>query len=160
MVQTHKNAADYSVFEPIQDNFKEVITQSIESVYGTFLKRVADGRKMSIEQVDAVAQGRVWSGADALKVGLIDEMGGLDKAIAYAAKLSKLKTYQTVNYPEYEINFRDYLGSQLDLPIFYSQEKLLQKTLGTENYNVIQQLRNSQSRKGIQAIMPFELKFK
>ena len=160
LVQTHKNAADYSVFEPIQDNFKEVITQSIESVYGTFLKRVADGRKMSIEQVDAVAQGRVWSGADALKVGLIDEMGGLDKAIAYAAKLSKLKTYQTVNYPEYEINFRDYLGSQLDLPIFYSQEKLLQKTLGTENYNVIQQLRNSQSRKGIQAIMPFELKFK
>lgn len=160
LVQTHKNAADYSVFEPIQDNFKEVVTQSIESVYGTFLKRVADGRKMSIEQVDAVAQGRVWSGADALKVGLIDEMGGLDKAIAYAAKMGKLKNYKTVNYPEYKINFRDYLGSQLDLPIFYSQEKLLQKALGAENYNVIQQLRNSQSRKGIQAIMPFELKFK
>lgn len=160
LVQTHKNAADYSVFEPIQDNFKEVVTQSIESVYSTFLNRVAQGRKMTIEQVDAVAQGRVWSGADALKNGLIDEIGGLEKAIAYAAKLGKIKSYQTVNYPEYQINFRDYLGSQLDLPIFYSQEKLLQKTLGTENYSVIQQIRNSQSRKGIQAMLPFELKFK
>lgn len=160
LVQTHKNAAEYSLFEPINENYKEVVTQSIESVYSTFVSRVANGRKMTFAQVDAIAQGRVWSGIDAHKVGLVDEIGGLDKAIAYAAKLTKTKTYKTVNYPEYEIDFRDFIGGYLGFPIFESRESLLKNEIGEENYRILEQIKQANTRKGIQAIMPYELNIK
>ena len=80
-VKTHENASGYSVFEPIDENFKGFVLESIEKTYATFLKRVADGRKMTTEQVDAIAQGRAWTGVDAHKLGLVDEIGGLDAAI-------------------------------------------------------------------------------
>ncbi len=160
LVQTHKNAAEYSLFEPINENYKQVVTQSIESVYSTFVSRVANGRKMTFTQVDAIAQGRVWSGIDAHKVGLVDEIGGLDKAIAYAAKLTKTKTYKTVNYPEYEIDFRDFIGGYLGFPIFESRESLLKNEIGEENYRILEQIKQANTRKGIQAIMPYELNIK
>jgi protease-4 len=160
LVQTHKNAADYSVFEPIQENYKTVVTQSIESIYNIFLHRVAAGRKMSTTQVDAIAQGRVWSGNDALKIGLVDELGGLDKAIAYAAKLTKTKTYKTVNYPEYEIDFNKFMSGYLGFPIFESRESLLKNEIGEENYRILEQIRRVNTHKGIQTIMPYELYIK
>jgi ClpP class serine protease len=100
-VKTHDNASGYSVFEPIDENFKGYVLESIERIYATFLKRVADGRKMTTAQVDAIGQGRVWTGIDAHKLGLVDEIGGLDAAIKYAAKLGKTSSYRTENYPEY-----------------------------------------------------------
>ncbi|MDX2072397.1 MAG: signal peptide peptidase SppA [Haliscomenobacter sp.] len=72
---------------------------STEEMYALFLKRVADGRKMSTEAVNEIAQGRVWSGVDARRIGLVDKLGGLDQAIKSAAKLAKVKDYRTVSYP-------------------------------------------------------------
>ncbi|PZR22684.1 MAG: signal peptide peptidase SppA, partial [Flavobacterium psychrophilum] len=86
-VSTHKNASGYSVFSPLKDDTRAIIQESVEKVYTTFVSRVAAGRKLTPEQVDAIGQGRVWSGSMALKNGLVDEIGGLDAAIAYAAKL-------------------------------------------------------------------------
>ena len=156
-VKTHENASGYSVFEPIDENFKGFVLESIEKTYATFLKRVADGRKMTTEQVDAIAQGRVWTGVDAHKLGLVDEIGGLDAAIKYAAKLGKTSSYRTENYPEYEKNFEDLLANFTGMAMFKTKEQLLKEQLGEEGFQMLEQIKHNKSRKGIQAIMPYEI---
>ena len=74
---------------------RQEIRQQIKRVYSTFLERVATGRNMSVEEVDKVAQGRVWSGSDAYNIGLVDSLGGLEEAVAYAAKLAETESYRT-----------------------------------------------------------------
>src|SRR5690606_12086839 len=75
-VSTHTNSAEYSPFSPLDDNFRKVTQESVEKIYTVFVNRVAAGRNMTFEQVDAIAQGRVWSGSEALQIGLIDKIGG------------------------------------------------------------------------------------
>ncbi|MBE9575371.1 signal peptide peptidase SppA [Flavobacterium proteolyticum] len=156
-VKTHENASGYSVFEPMDENFKGFVLESIEKTYATFLKRVADGRKMTTEQVDAIAQGRVWTGVDAHKLGLVDEIGGLDAAIKYAAKLGKTSSYRTENFPEYEKSFEDLLANFTGMAMFKTKEQLLKEQLGEEGFQMLEQIKRVKSRKGIQAMMPFEL---
>lgn len=156
-VKTHDNASGYSIFEPIDENFKGYILESIEKTYATFLQRVADGRKMTTEQVDAIAQGRVWTGVDAQKLGLVDEIGGLDTAIKYAAKLGKTTSYRTENFPEYEKSFEDLLANFTGMAMFKTKEQLLKEQLGEEGFQMLEQIKRVKSRKGIQAMMPYEL---
>mgnify|MGYP002654337272 FL=1 len=156
-VKTHTNASGYSIFEPIDDNFKGYVLESIEKTYGTFLKRVADGRKMTTAQVDAMAQGRVWTGMDAYKLGLVDEIGGLEAAIKYAAKLGKTTSYRTENFPEYEKDFEDLLANFTGIAMFQTNEQLLKEQLGEEGFQMLEQIKRVKSRKGIQAMMPYEL---
>ena len=159
-VQTHANASGYSVFEPINENFKGYVLESIEKTYATFLKRVADGRKMTTAQVDAIAQGRVWTGVDAHKLGLVDEIGGLEDAIKYAAKLGKTTSYRTENFPEYEKNFDDLLANFTGMAMFKTKEQLLKEQLGEEGFQMLEQIKRIKSRKGIQAMMPYEINIK
>lgn len=159
-VQTHTNASGYSVFEPIDENFKGYVLESIEKTYATFLKRVADGRKMTTAQVDSIAQGRVWTGIDAHKLGLVDEIGGLEDAIKYAAKLGKTTSYRTENFPEYEKNFEDFLANFTGIAMFKTKEQLLKEQLGEEGFQMLEQIKRVKSRKGIQAIMPYEISIK
>ena len=156
-VKTHDSASGYSVFEPIDENFKGYVLESIERIYATFLKRVADGRKMTTAQVDAIGQGRVWTGVDAHKLGLVDEIGGLDAAIKYAAKLGKTSSYRTENYPEYEKNFDDLLANFTGMAMFKTKEQLLKEQLGEEGFQMLEQIKRVKSRKGIQAMMPYEI---
>ncbi|QYJ68626.1 signal peptide peptidase SppA [Flavobacterium litorale] len=156
-VNTHKNAAGYSVFTPLEENTREIIQQSVESVYDTFITRVADGRNMTKDQVDALGQGRVWSGADAVNNGLADEIGGLDDAIAYAAKLVKVENYTTENYPEYERNLEDFFANALNAPFMQTKEAFIKEEVGNENYQVIQRLRRASQLRGTQVIMPYEI---
>ena len=156
-VKTHDNASGYSVFEPIDETFKGYVLESIERTYATFLKRVADGRKMTTAQVDAIAQGRVWTGIDAHKLGLVDEIGGLDAAIKYAAKLGKTSSYRTENYPEYEKSFDDLLANFTGMAMFKTKEQLLKEQLGEEGFQMLEQIKRVKSRKGIQAMMPYEI---
>jgi protease-4 len=156
-VKTHTNASGYSIFEPIDDNFKGYVLESIEKTYATFLKRVAEGRKMTTAQVDAMAQGRVWTGMDAHKLGLVDEIGGLEAAIKYAAKLGKTTSYRTENFPEYEKNFEDLLANFTGIALFQTKEQLLKEQLGEEGFQMLEQIKRVKSRKGIQAMMPYEL---
>ncbi|NDI99287.1 signal peptide peptidase SppA [Flavobacterium sp. LaA7.5] len=156
-VNTHKNAAGYSVFTPLDDDTRAIIQQSVESVYDTFITRVANGRKMTKEQVDAIGQGRVWSGTDAVNIGLADELGGLDDAIAYAAKLGKTDSYSTVNYPEYERNLEDFFADASGLPFAQSKEEFIKEEVGEENYQVIERLRRASQLRGTQVIMPYEI---
>lgn len=160
MVETHKNAGGYDPFQPIDNDFKNFTQEGVENIYKTFVSRVAAGRKMTFEQVDAIAQGRVWSGTDALKLGLVDKIGGMDDAIAYAASLVKAKDFVTIDFPEYEKDI-DYLfggnGFFSSLGLFQSTEMILKEELGEENYQMIQNIKSLNSKKGVQAIMPFEV---
>jgi protease-4 len=156
-VKTHTNASGYSIFEPMDENFKGYVLESIEKTYATFLKRVAKGRNMSTAQVDAMAQGRVWTGMDAKKLGLVDEIGGLEAAIKYAAKLGKTTSYRTENFPEYEKNFEDFLSNFTGIAALQTREQLLKEQLGEEGFQMLEQIKRVKSRKGIQAMMPYEI---
>ncbi|MFV8325122.1 signal peptide peptidase SppA [Flavobacterium sp. ZS1P14] len=156
-VKTHENAANYSPFVPLDEKLKAVTLEEIEHIYSTFVTHVAAGRKMTYAQVDAIAQGRVWSGSEAMKIGLVDKIGGLDDAIHEAATLAKTKTYATQNYPEYEKNFNDLLAN---LPFGKSKESFIKEEIGEENYKIMEEVKRLQSQKGVQALMPFEINIK
>ena len=158
-VNTHENAAEYSVFKPIDEKFRIVTQESVERIYNTFINRVAAGRKMTFAQVDAIAQGRVWSGSEAVKVGLVDEIGGMDAALKEAAKLAKINTYKTQNFPQYEKSFDDLL-SNLGLPFFKTKESFIKEEVGVENYKIIEQIRKMNTKKGTQLLMPYEINIK
>lgn len=156
-VNTHKHSSGYSLFTPLEEDTREVIQQSVESVYDTFITRVANGRKMTKEQVDAIGQGRVWSGTDAVKIGLADELGGLDDAIAYAAKLGKTTSYTTKNYPEYERNLEDLFAGLTGMPFAKTREEFIAEEIGEENYRVIERIRRVSKLRGTQVILPYEI---
>lgn len=106
-VMTHENAVGYSPFEPISPGFRKSALESIEHVYDTFKQRVADGRNLSLEEVEALAQGRVWTGLQAKENGLVDELGGLGAAIEAAAVLAEIEEYNLTSYPKIETDFDD-----------------------------------------------------
>lgn len=156
-VATNKNAAGYSPFKPLDENFRGYAQEGVEKIYATFIHRVAAGRKMTPQQVDAIGQGRVWSGSDAVKIGLVDKIGGMDQAIKKAASLAKITKYRTQDYPEYEKNFEDILAN---FGLAQSKENIIREEIGTENYMVLQRIKRLQQLKGVQAMLPYELEIK
>ncbi|MDF4202049.1 signal peptide peptidase SppA [Maribacter sp. SA7] len=158
-VGTNKNAVEYSLFEPMQESFKNQIQESIEETYQTFLQRVSEGRNMSMAQVDSVAQGRVWSGTEALEVGLVDELGNLDDAITAAAEMAELGSYGIKKFPKYKSGFERFMedleGASLQL-----KENVLKDEIGDEAYKVLKELQSFKEQQGVQARMPFALDIK
>ena len=155
-VGTNKNAIDYSLFEPIQESFKNQIQESIEDTYQTFLQRVSEGRNMTMAQVDSVAQGRVWSGSEALEIGLVDELGNLDDAIEAAAEMASLESYGVKKLPKYKSGFERFM-EDLEGASIQFKESLLKEEIGDEAYKVLKELQSFKEQKGIQARMPFAL---
>jgi protease-4 len=94
-----------NMFRPLSASEKSIVQRSVENVYGTFTKHVSEGRKIPVAQVDNIGQGRVWSGADAKNIKLIDEFGGLHDAIAKAADISGAINYKVVEYPKQKEQF-------------------------------------------------------
>ena len=101
-VNTNRNADFPSIFRPMNNYEKDIMLTSIENVYSDFVNKVAKGRSMSFEQVDNIGQGRVWSGADAINIGLVDELGSLNKAIEGAAELAEIEDYRIRELPSSE----------------------------------------------------------
>lgn len=103
-VNSNKHADMYSMMRPLDKQETELMQASVEHIYDRFLNIVAEGRKMSTEDVDAIAQGRVWTGAQALEIGLVDAIGTLDEAIMYTAMMidgeNGLNDIQVVEYPK------------------------------------------------------------
>ena len=103
-VNSNKHADMYSMMRPLDKQERELMQASVEHIYDRFLNIVAEGRKMSTEDVDAIAQGRVWTGAQALEIGLVDAIGTLDEAIMYTAMMidgeNGLNDIQVVEYPK------------------------------------------------------------
>ena len=149
-VTTHNNSMGYSVFEPLSRGFQKSMKTSIEKIYHTFKSRVAEGRTLSMETVEQIAQGRVWSGKDALDIGLVDSLGGLQEAIAAASELAGLKVYNLVDYPKYD----DDLESILFNAFSKVKTKLLQHPFEkyTSEFVEISRL------EGIQTRIPYSIK--
>ncbi|WP_228237066.1 signal peptide peptidase SppA [Allomuricauda sp. M10] len=158
-VGTNKNSVDYSLFEPMSDSFRDVVLESIEETYGTFLERVAQGRNMTVAQVDSLAQGRVWSGIDAKANGLVDELGNLDDAIAAAAEMAGLESYGIRQYPKYKSDFERFMEDLGGMKTKIGQE-LIQEEIGTEAYKMLKEFKDLSKQEGIQARMPFSLNIK
>jgi protease-4 len=158
-VGTNANSVDYSLFEPMSEAFRNQVQESIEDTYATFLERVAQGRGISVGQADSLAQGRVWSGVDAKRIGLIDELGSLEDAIAAAADLAEIDTYGIRKYPKYKSGFErlmeDLEGASLQL-----KDKIITEEIGEESYRVLKDLKSGMKQKGVQARMPFILNIK
>jgi protease-4 len=138
---------------PLNEAERKVIQNAVDRVYTDFINRVAEGRKMTEAQVDSIAQGRVWSGVDAKKIGLVDELGGLDKAIAIAAKKAKLDEYRTVELPNLKDPFEEIFSSLSNQASIY----FMKKELG-QNYIQYQEVKKAIQYQGIQTRMPFEVK--
>ncbi|NNK74442.1 MAG: signal peptide peptidase SppA [Maribacter sp.] len=158
-VGTNKNSVDYSFFEPMTDDFRKVVQEGIEQTYDTFLERVAQGRNITVAQADSMAQGRVWSGLDAKKLGLIDELGNLDDAIAAAAELAEIESYGVKKYPKYKSGFEKFMEDMSGVKSQFAQS-LIKKEIGEETYDILKQMKSTFEQKGVQARMPFVLDIK
>jgi protease-4 len=110
-VGTTPLAGALRIDRPLMPEAKALQQMVVDNLYQRFISLVAEGRNMEVEAVDAVASGRVWSGADAQEVGLVDQLGGLDDAIAAAARLAQLEDYQ-VEYIEPQLSPREQLAKQ------------------------------------------------
>ncbi|SFU50744.1 protease-4 [Pustulibacterium marinum] len=157
-VQTNKNAAGYSVFQELDGNTKEVILEGIETIYETFVNKVAEGRNMTFEEVDAIAQGRVWSGTDAIKNGLVDKLGGLETTVNMLAEDKNIGDFTIETYPKYEVTLGEIIIKNLTSPKTELTQEAIKAQIGEETYQVIEQLKQFQEMKGIQARLPFELR--
>lgn len=101
-VGTNRYSDGITLLRPLSETEIIALTEMVEDVYDTFTRKVAEGRKMQQSNVDSIGQGRVWSGMDAAKIGLVDELGGLEDAIAAAAELAEIETYKMIELPKRE----------------------------------------------------------
>jgi protease-4 len=149
-VKTNKNSDFPSIVRPMNSYEREARQLRIEMIYSDFVAKVASGRKMSSESVDSIGQGRVWSGSSALKIGLVDEIGGLKAAIKGAAALAGIESYSVKELPVLEDPYTRLL-TQLSGDV---KMKILKKELGesVKYYNIVEEIKNLT---GIQARLPY-----
>lgn len=155
-VKTNKHGAFGTPARPFNEEEMRYLNNYIDRGYALFRSRVAQGRKMKVEQVEKIAQGRVWLGQDALKVKLVDELGGLDKAVAKAAQLAKLKEYHTAAYPG-KTSWVDQLLNNLSGESYINAQA--RQALG-EYYEPFMLMKDINNQSAIQARIPFKLNIK
>jgi protease-4 len=149
-VNTNKNSDFPSIYRPMEIYEKEVMQLSIEKVYSDFVSKVSSGRKMTFAAVDSIGQGRVWSGTDAKRLGLVDETGGLRASVEEAAKLAGIETYSLRELPVAEDPFTRVL-SQLSAGI---RMRILKNELG-EYKKIFDEIQEIKNLSGIQARLPY-----
>jgi len=151
-VKTNKMSDAISINRPFTPEERNLMQNYVNRGYELFVKRCADGRKMTTEQVKTIAEGRVWTGEDALRIGLVDKIGGLNDAIKLAVGKAKLKSYNLKEYPEKE-DFTAKLMKNLGKDI---ETRFMKAQLG-EQYNIFKQIKNLDKINGIQARMSYDL---
>ena len=157
-VGTNAQSVGYSLFEPMSKDFEKVTQESVENIYTTFVSRVANGRNLTTSKVDSIGQGRVWTGTEALQIGLVDQLGSLEDAVEVAAELAEVSDYRTTDYPRYKTDFKDSFKPFSFVKL--SKEEILKEELGVENYTIYKNLKHFSQLKGIQARMPFIMEIK
>ena len=150
-VKTNKFADLGSVNRPLTKEEYSIIHASVVDVYNTFTSKVAEGRNMTQNEVDAIGQGRVWSGTNAMDINLIDKYGGLHEAIKGAAELAEMEEYRLLELPEQKDPFQQILE---ELETGFSTS-IMKYNLGDE-YKYYKALNDIKNLKGIQARMPFQ----
>ena len=152
VVKTNTYADLGDVSRPMREDEKALIQSRIESGYDTFITRCADGRGMTKAAIDSIGQGRVWTGEQAIEKGLVDELGGIEKAIAVAAKLADLKDYKLVEVSGSKDFLKDLFEKQLD------EVKLnVVKQLMGEDFEYFKTLNLIKSAPAIQTRLPYDV---
>ena len=159
-LDAEKNApmADFpNATRQFTDKERAIMQQSVDQIYSIFKTRVATGRKIPMQLVDSIAQGRVWTGVDALRLHLIDAYGDLDRALASAAAMAHVKDYRVVNYPapvdKFELFLQKFKGANASaIAKSYMQEQMSTEFIWLKK---IQQLKQIQGK--AQMLMPFQL---
>ncbi len=155
-VKTNKHSAFGAMSRPLNAEETALLEQYIDRGYKLFRKRVADGRKLSVEQVEEIAQGRVWLGNDALPIKLVDAVGSLDDAVKKAAELAKLKEYHATSYPEEE-DWLNNLFNSMTKKSYLDEE--MHAALG-EYYEPLRFVKNLNHQSVIQARLPYIINIK
>lgn len=156
-VKTNRNSTFGNVMaRPFNDEELSYLQAYVNRGYQLFRQRVADGRRQKTADIEKVAQGRVWLGSDALKIKLVDELGGLNQAVAKAASLAKLKEYHTKNYPAVP-SWTEQLMASAGRNNYLDEQ--LRLTLG-DLYEPFVMLRSMNEREVLQARIPFVLNIK
>lgn len=153
-VKTNKYSDMMTPYRPFMPEERDLMQAYVNRGYETFVTRCADGRKISVDSIKAIAEGRVWTGEDALKIGLVDELGNLQNAIEFAAKKVNLKEYNTVDYPAKETFAERFLKS---LSGEETRDQIAREYIGAENYKLLQTLKNLENQNFIQARMEFDI---
>ena len=156
VVKTNKYADFGNIMRPFSEGEKALLQMMVAEGYDTFITRCAEGRHTTKEAIEKIAEGRVWTGEAAKELGLVDELGGIDKALDIAIAKARVGGYTIVSYPEK----KDVLSSLLDTkPTNYVESQLLKSKLG-EYYRQFGLLTNLKEQSMIQARVPFELNIK
>lgn len=149
-VNTNKYSDFLSLFRPMDSYEKEVMQMNVEKTYSEFISKVAAGRKMNIDQVDSIGQGRVWAGIRAMEIGLVDEFGGLEDAIKEAASMAGVSEYSVKEYPVLEDPYAKLIaGLTGDIKM-----KLISRELGI-NLKYYREMQEAGTLSGIQARLPY-----
>jgi len=152
VVKTNKNSDLIPVTRPMTEYELQLLQNSIEDGYDTFISHVAEGRNMTKEQVDEIGQGRVWTGENAKELNLIDMFGGLKEAVELAAEIEGLEDYKIVALPEQPDPFQQIFKSGTD----NVRARLLKSELG-DKYRYYEYLKRASQMNGIYARMPYDL---
>lgn len=155
-VKTNKNSAFGTMARPFSEEEMAYLSSYISRGYSLFRQRVADGRHMSVDAVEKVAQGHVWVGQDALKIKLVDQLGGLDDAVAKAAKLAKLDEYYTASYPG-KVDWLDQFTSAMSSGSYIDNQ--MRAAMG-EYYSTFMLLKDINKQSAIQARIPYMVNIK
>lgn len=157
-IKTNRNSTFGNLMaRPFNAEEKAMLQASVNRGYSLFRQRVADGRRLPVESVEKIAQGRVWLATDALNIKLVDQLGGIDDAVKKAAELAKLKDYYTSDYPA-AASWMDNLLNSMSSSGTYLDEQLRQ-TLG-DFYQPFTMLRSIDKREAIQARIPYAISIK
>lgn len=157
-VKTNRNSTFGNLMaRPFNAEEKAMLQASVNRGYSLFRQRVAEGRRLPVESVEKIAQGRVWLATDALNIKLVDQLGGIDDAVKKAAQLAKLKDYYTSDYPV-AASWMDAMLNSMSSSGTYLDEQLRQ-TLG-DFYQPFTMLRSIDKREAIQARIPYAISIK
>lgn len=157
-VRTQQYSAFGTLFFDLSPDESRVIQGQIDRIYADFLERVAKGRKMTPEQVHEIAQGRVWAGKKAREIGLVDELGTLDRALNAAAQRAGIEKYRIVEYPTTKTPLEQLIDklTRKSSPDDEVRTWMMRSDLG-ELYPVYKMLRDVHKNRGIQARLPYDI---
>ena len=156
VIKTNQFSDFGNLMRPVNSDERALLQMMIGQGYDLFVSRCAEGRHMSKDKIEKIAEGRVWTGEMAKKIGLVDELGGIGKALEIAAQKADLKGYTIISYPAK----KDILSTLLDVqPGNYVESQVLKSQLG-DYYKDFSLLKNIKERAMIQARVPFELNVK
>ncbi|MFM2293432.1 MAG: hypothetical protein RIS29_3245 [Bacteroidota bacterium] len=153
VVNTNKMSDAITLNRKFTPAERDLMQNYVNRGYELFVQRCADGRKMTAEQIKNIAEGRVWTGQEAFRIGLVDKLGTLNDAIAIAAKQAKLKSYNVSEYPEKE-DFTAKLMKSLGKDV---EASFMKAQLGDEQYKLFKQVKDLGKTNGIQARMSYDL---